>query len=83
MSVPYEFRMLSLVVPCYNESASIAGFFDCVVPILDSIERIRFEIVLVNDGSSDDTLDQLLAYARRDERIRVVDLTRNSEKRPR
>lgn len=77
MSGPYDFRMLSLVVPCYNESSSIARFFDCVIPILESIDRIRFEIVLVNDGSSDDTLDQMLAYAHRDDRVRVVDLTRN------
>ncbi|CAG9172026.1 glycosyltransferase family 2 protein [Cupriavidus pinatubonensis] len=77
MPGPHDFRMLSLVVPCYNESQSIAGFFDCVVPILESIERIRFEIVLVNDGSTDDTLDQMLACAQRDERVRVVDLTRN------
>lgn len=77
MSGPYDFRLLSLVVPCYNESSSIAGFFDCVIPILESIDRIRFEIVLVNDGSSDDTLDQMLAYAHCDERVRVVDLTRN------
>jgi len=77
MPGPYDIRLLSLVVPCYNESDSIAKFFGCVIPVLESIDRIRFEIVMVNDGSSDDTLEQLLAYARRDERVRVVDLTRN------
>jgi glycosyltransferase involved in cell wall biosynthesis len=69
--------MLSLVVPCYNESDSIGKFFDRVVPILESIDRMRFEIVLVNDGSSDNTLDEMLACAYRDQRVRVVDLTRN------
>ncbi|TDF66508.1 glycosyltransferase family 2 protein [Cupriavidus sp. L7L] len=77
MPGPYDIRLLSLVVPCYNESESIANFFNCVIPILESIDRIRFEIVMVNDGSSDDTLEQLLEHARRDERVRVVDLTRN------
>lgn len=77
MPGPYDVRLLSLVVPCYNESESISKFFDCVIPVLESIDAIRFEIVLVNDGSSDDTLDRLIAYSHRDARVRVVDLTRN------
>ncbi|AQV93081.1 glycosyltransferase [Cupriavidus necator] len=77
MSGPYGVRLLSLVVPCYNESESIGKFFNCVIPVLESIDAIRFEIVLVNDGSTDDTLDKLIAYSRRDARVRVVDLTRN------
>ncbi|EYS89217.1 bactoprenol glucosyl transferase [Cupriavidus sp. SK-4] len=77
MSGPYGVRLLSLVVPCYNESESISKFFASVIPVLESIDAMRFEIVLVNDGSSDDTLDKLIAYSRRDARVRVVDLTRN------
>ncbi|SPR99185.1 glycosyltransferase family 2 protein [Cupriavidus taiwanensis] len=77
MSGPYESRLLSLVVPCYNESESIDQFFASVIPVLESIDAIRFEIVLVNDGSTDDTLEQLIAHSHRDPRVRVVDLTRN------
>lgn len=77
MSGPYENRLLSLVVPCYNESESIRKFFASVIPVLEAIDAIRFEIVLVNDGSTDDTLEQLIAHAHRDPRVRVVDLTRN------
>ncbi|SOY57267.1 prophage-derived bactoprenol glucosyl transferase [Cupriavidus taiwanensis] len=77
MSGPYESRLLSLVVPCYNESESIDKFFVSVMPVLESIDAIRFEIVLVNDGSTDDTLEQLIAWSHRDPRVRVVDLTRN------
>ncbi len=77
MSGPYESRLLSLVVPCYNESESIDQFFASVIPVLESLDALRFEIVLVNDGSTDDTLDQLITYSHRDPRVRVVDLTRN------
>ncbi|MBB3008570.1 glycosyltransferase family 2 protein [Cupriavidus alkaliphilus] len=77
MSGPYESRLLSLVVPCYNESESIGRFFNGVIPVLESIDAIRFEIVLVNDGSTDDTLEQLIVHSHRDPRVRVVDLTRN------
>ncbi|MEM5273788.1 glycosyltransferase family 2 protein [Cupriavidus taiwanensis] len=77
MSGLNDVRLLTLVVPCYNESDSIGKFFHCVIPVLEAIDAIRFEIVLVNDGSSDDTLAQLIAWSHRDPRVRVVDLTRN------
>ena len=71
------FPLLSLVVPFYNESAVIDQFFAAVVPALEEIPNLVFEIVCVNDGSRDTTLEQLIAHARGDTRIRVVDLTRN------
>lgn len=67
---------LSLVVPMYNEEAAIARFFDTVRPILDGI-GLSYEIVCINDGSRDATLAALTGVARRDPRVRVIDLTRN------
>ncbi|WP_367394905.1 glycosyltransferase family 2 protein [Cupriavidus sp. Agwp_2] len=69
--------LLSLVVPFYNESEALDAFFMRVVPILESISSTRFEIVCINDGSSDDTLGKLVDVSRGDARIRVIDLTRN------
>lgn len=73
----FESRLLSLVVPFHNEEAALRAFFARVVPILESIPATHFEIVCVNDGSKDDTLAMLVVEARRDARIRVIDLTRN------
>lgn len=69
--------LLSLVVPFYNEEEMIGQFFDRVIPELARIPDTRFEIVCVNDGSRDRTLDHLVAMSRRDVRVRVIDLTRN------
>ncbi|WP_227012400.1 glycosyltransferase family 2 protein [Duganella sp. FT27W] len=69
--------LLSLVVPFYNESEVISHFFAEVIPELERVPGIRFEIVCVNDGSRDDTLSQLVAFSERDARVRVIDLTRN------
>lgn len=69
--------LLSLVVPFYNEEAVVAQFFDGVTPALERILGIRFEILCVNDGSRDRTLDALIARAHADPRVRVIDLTRN------
>lgn len=69
--------LLSLVVPFFNEEAMVGHFFACVIPALESIAPVRFEILCVNDGSRDRTLERLVAQAQSDARVRVVDLTRN------
>ncbi len=68
--------LLSLVVPVFDEDESIDLFIDTVVPILER-DRLRFEIVFVNDGSRDDTLARLLDRSAGDRRIRIVNLSRN------
>ncbi|TCG09493.1 glycosyltransferase [Paraburkholderia steynii] len=69
--------LLSLVVPFYNEQESIGSFFPRVAAVLEQLEGVDFEIVCVNDGSRDGTYPALIAAARADSRIRVIDLTRN------
>jgi glycosyltransferase involved in cell wall biosynthesis len=69
--------LLSLVVPFYNEEAMVGQFFARVIPALEGIPGIRFEIVCVNDGSRDRTLECLVFASQMDERVRVIDLTRN------
>lgn len=69
--------LISLVVPFYNEGEAVEHFFDVVMPLMSGIDGIRFEIVCVNDGSRDDTLDRLIAIGTKDRRVRVIDLTRN------
>ncbi|WP_269504965.1 glycosyltransferase family 2 protein [Burkholderia sp. IMCC1007] len=69
--------LVSLVVPFYNEGEAVERFFDVVIPLMAGIEAIRFEIVCVNDGSRDDTLERLIRISMNDRRVRVIDLTRN------
>jgi len=69
-------RSISLACPFYNEAAAVAPFFSRVVPVLESL-RLPFEIICVNDGSQDATLEHLLAAHAHDDRIVVIDLSRN------
>ena len=69
--------LLSLVVPFHNEAPIVDAFFDAVVPVLRAIPRTDYEIVCVNDGSTDSTLEKLLAACEADFRVRVIDLSRN------
>ena len=68
--------LVSLVVPFHDEAEAIDAFFATTLPILESIDATRFEIVCVNDGSRDDTLGRLIDVAAGDPRVRIVDLTR-------
>ena len=74
---PTQKPILSVVVPMKDEAASLASFLDTVVPVLRSAAGERFEIVCVNDGSTDGTLDGLRARLRSLPQMRVIDLSRN------
>lgn len=60
----------------HDEAAALAAFAQRLVPALDASGE-SWEIVCVNDGSRDATLDALLQWRAREPRVRVVDLTRN------
>lgn len=67
---------ISLVVPMFNEEDAVGLFFDALLPVLRDITE-DYEIICVNDGSTDRTLELLLAARETDQRVRVLDLSRN------
>jgi len=68
---------LSLVVPFFNEGAGVEAFSKAVEPVAAALADYDVEIVCVDDGSRDDTLERLIRAARRDGRYRVIELSRN------
>jgi len=72
---------LSLVVPMFNEVLALDIFFSRCEAALRELGD-SYEIVCVNDGSRDGTLEKLLEYRRRDPRIKVVNLSRNFGQEP-
>ena len=67
---------LSLVVPMFNEFETCDRFFEQVLPMVSSATG-DFEIICVNDGSTDRTEEKLTAISGRDSRIKVINLSRN------
>jgi polyisoprenyl-phosphate glycosyltransferase len=71
---PRELRKLSVVAPVYNERGTILEFHRRV---REALEGIPFELVLVDDGSSDGTGELLAQIAGEDPRVQVIALSRN------
>jgi len=67
---------LSIVTPFYNEGAEVSRFLDRLTAVLAAID-LDWNVVCINDGSSDDTITHLIAAHERDPRIKVLDLSRN------
>ncbi|MEM7521030.1 MAG: glycosyltransferase family 2 protein [Pseudomonadota bacterium] len=68
--------VLSVVVPMYNEETAAPAFFDALEPVLAEL-ALSYEIICVNDGSRDATIVELVKRSAQDNRIKVIDLSRN------
>jgi undecaprenyl-phosphate 4-deoxy-4-formamido-L-arabinose transferase len=67
---------VAIVVPVYNEAKNLPLLWARLQPILSDSTR-EWEVVFVDDGSMDDSLEILRGYSREDSRVRVVELARN------
>ena len=67
---------ISVVVPMRNESPNVRPLYDELIATLDVYGR-PFEIVAIDDGSTDDTFEQLAGLQARDPRVRVIRFRRN------
>jgi glycosyltransferase involved in cell wall biosynthesis len=72
---------LSIIVPFYNEQENIHRMHEAIVAAVEPL-GIAFEMVFVNDGSRDATLESAIDIARRDPRVRVVNFRRNYGQTP-
>ena len=68
--------VISVVVPAYNEQEVLPAFQARIIPVMEAI-GLPFEVVYVNDGSRDRTLEIMLAMRDADPRVAVVNLSRN------
>lgn len=68
---------ISIIVPMYNEEEVLDTFFTEIGKVLEKLSKFSYEIVCVDDGSTDSTLDKLKSYAKNDKRIKIVSFSRN------
>lgn len=70
-------KSMTLIVPCYNEEASLPIFYEAVCDVAKMLEHCDVTLLLVNDGSKDNTLAIMRELAEKDSRVRYISFSRN------
>ena len=70
-------KKISIIVPAYNEEESLPFLYERLTKLIDSIENYEFEVLFINDGSKDRTLELIKEIRQKDERFCYVNLSRN------
>ena len=70
-------KILSIIVPCYNEEQALPFFYQEIDKVSKELKELNFELIFVNDGSKDKTLEVLKEYHKKDKRVRYISFSRN------
>ena len=68
---------LTLIVPCYNEEEALPYFYEEVCKVAGELTNYEIELLFVNDGSKDKTLQVIKDFAEKDERVKYLSFSRN------
>ncbi|MEW6207221.1 MAG: glycosyltransferase family 2 protein [Acidobacteriota bacterium] len=70
-------RLISVIVPAMNEQDNVEPFYAAVRAVTDSLPDFDWEIIFVDDGSTDATVERILAVREKDPRVCALQLSRN------
>lgn len=70
-------KIVSIVAPAYNDEAVVSYFYERVLKIMNSLNSYDYEIVIVNDGSKDNTYHIVKQICDNDNKVKLIDLSRN------
>ena len=70
-------KKISMVVPMYNEEEMVNECYTKLTEVLSNIENYEYEIIFVNDGSKDKTLEKLIEISNKDNKTKIVSFSRN------
>lgn len=68
---------ISIVIPCYNEGKNVAYAYDILHPLIQSEKKYRFELIFVNNGSTDNTGEYIERIIKKDRTVSGIFLSRN------
>lgn len=73
----HKMRKITILIPCYNEQDSLASLYDAIEKLMDENRDYIWEILLINDGSKDNTMSIIRDLNKKDKRFGYVNLSRN------
>lgn len=68
---------ITAIIPCYNEEAALRFFYDEMQKVMQEMQYAEFEILFINDGSKDNTLNIIKELAEKDGQVKYVSFSRN------
>jgi len=69
--------LISITIPCFNEGKMINIFYHELSNIINSMKNFDFEIIFVDDGSYDNTLNLLKILSKKDDKVKYISFSRN------
>lgn len=69
-------RTISIVIPIYNEASNIPPLYEALKSIIKKLPQ-QFELIFVDDGSSDDSVKRVKQLTKKDKKVRIIELARN------
>ena len=70
-------KKISIIAPFFNECESLPFFYREIIKTINQINQYEFELIFIDDGSTDKSLKYLLDIARKDTKINIIELSRN------
>lgn len=70
-------KRISLIIPAYNESECVDELAERLAAVFDAEQAYDFDAIIVENGSTDDTYEKLIAINKRDPRFKILQLARN------
>lgn len=68
---------ITVIVPCYNEEESICFYYEEMKKVMMKMDYVEFQILFIDDGSKDKTLEIIKGLMNKDERVNYVSFSRN------
>lgn len=70
-------KLISIIIPCFNEDAVLPLYYKEMCRVMDSMVNVNFELIFVDDGSKDGTLELLKKFHKQDCRCKYISFSRN------
>ena len=70
-------KKISVVIPMYNEEKIVDECYKKITNVLNNIKKYSYEIIFINDGSKDKTLELLTKIASKDKKVKIISFSRN------
>jgi len=68
--------LISIIIPCFNEVENIEELSQRLYVVLNNL-KYEYELIFIDDGSTDNTIEKLISLSEKNKRIRIIELSRN------